>query len=65
MQQSCGDRTCISVPVTLKPGSLNKNPCGELNSVYKLFSLHQKITEVTTLAFMKSGFKDFSFQVRS
>lgn len=43
MQQSCGDRTtCVSVPVTLKPGSLNKNPCGELNSVYKLFSLHQK-----------------------
>lgn len=42
MQQSCGDRaTCVSVPVTLKPKSLNKNPCGELNSVYKLFSLHQ------------------------
>lgn len=44
MQQSCGDRTtCVSVPVTLKPGSLNKNPCGELNSVYKCFSLHRRM----------------------
>jgi len=36
MQQSCGDRTrCISVPVTLKPGSLNKSPSGESNYVDK------------------------------